>query len=152
MEFTEQQIEDVREAYELFSDSDGETIYYHQVGDVIRALGECPTNEDVMKYMGNPSQEELKTKKMTVEEFLPVLSQIQKLAKQGSYEDFVEGLRVFDKDGNGTLRGAEIRHILTTLGERMSTSEVATMMHGQEDSSGTINYSDFSKFLLEKKI
>jgi myosin light chain 6 len=39
-------------------------------------------------------------------------------------EDFIEGLRHFDKDGNGFISSAELRHLMTTLGEKLTDEEV----------------------------
>ena len=34
----------------------------------------------------------------------------------GNYEEFFEGLKVFDKDGSGKVSSNELRHVLTQLG------------------------------------
>ena len=39
-------------------------------------------------------------------------------------DDFVEGLKHFDKEGNGLISAVELRHLLTGLGEKMSEEEV----------------------------
>ena len=54
---------------------------------------------------------------MSFEEFLPIFLSCQGKKEQGTMEDFIEGLRVFDKDGNGFINSAELRHVLTSLGE-----------------------------------
>ncbi|KAJ0062265.1 hypothetical protein NL108_002576, partial [Boleophthalmus pectinirostris] len=53
-------------------------------------------------------------KRLNFETFLPMLKKVDSLPK-GTVDDYVEGLRVFDKEGNGTVMGAELRIVLSTL-------------------------------------
>lgn len=56
---------------------------------------------------------------MSFEEFLPIYLSCNSKKEQGTMEDFVEGLKVFDKDGNGFINSAELRHVLTSLGKQL---------------------------------
>ncbi len=48
---------------------------------------------------------------------------------------------MFDKDGNGFISAAELRHIMTNLGEKLTDEEVDEMIREADvDGDGQINY------------
>merc|ERR1712018_997303 len=105
----------------------------NQVGEVLRALGQNPTEADVRRLVQNQKTEG----RVSFETFLPILQAVSQKKISDTVEDFVEGLRHFDKDGNGFISSAELRHMLTSLGEKMTEEEVESLIHGQEDSQAT---------------
>jgi myosin light chain 6 len=88
-------------------------------------------------------------KRITFEQFLPILSTIGKNREPPVLEDFIEGFRVFDKEQNGFIHSAELRHLLTNLGERLTDDEVNELLQGQEDATGNVNYEEFVKSVIQ---
>lgn len=101
-------------AFSIF-DLEGEgTIDACQIGDVLRSLNLNPTLA-MCEKMGQTKRKG--EKKLTVEEFLPIFGQVKKDKDQGCYEDFLECLKLYDKNENGLMLLAELKHNLLALGE-----------------------------------
>lgn len=45
-----------------------------------------------------------------------------------SEEEIREAFRVFDRDGNGFISAAELRHVMTSIGEKLTEEEVNAMI------------------------
>ena len=86
------------------------------LGDVLRGLNTSPTLAKVKDLGGAAKKGE---KFMKLEEFYPIYAQIKKdLKDMGSFEDFVECCKLYDKQENGTMMMCELEHILLNLGKR----------------------------------
>ncbi|TSK14519.1 Myosin light chain 4 [Bagarius yarrelli] len=142
--------EDIRETFSMFIRTAKGEILLGQCGDVIRALGLNPTNADILKVLGTSNPDDLQSKLIDFETFLPIYKQISSSLKQGKYEDFVEALRALDKEGNGTVMCAELRQILQTLGEKLTAGEVDRIFAEQEELDGFISYEAFVKHIMSE--
>ncbi|KYN13409.1 Myosin-2 essential light chain [Trachymyrmex cornetzi] len=142
--YSEDQLAEFQEAFQLFDSRGDGKIHVSQIGDALRALGQNPTESDVKKFTHQHKPDE----RISFEVFLPIYQAISKSRASDTADDFIEGLRHFDKDGNGFISSAELRHLLTTLGEKLSDEEVETLLAGHEDSQGNINYEDFVRQVM----
>ena len=65
-------------------------------------------------------------------------------ARSAAQEEIREAFKVFDKDGNGFISAAELRHVMTTLGEKLSEDEVEEMIREADvDGDGQVRCCDF---------
>ena len=65
----------------------------------------------------------------------------KKMKETDSDEELREAFRVFDKDGNGFISAAELRHVMTNLGEKLTDEEVDEMIREADiDGDGQVNY------------
>jgi calmodulin len=63
----------------------------------------------------------------------------------------MQSFRVFDTEGTGVISIADLRFILTQLGDKMSNEEVdAVVLDCNSDGSGFIKYQPYIKEKLEK--
>lgn len=141
---TEDQIAECQETFSLFDNRGDGRIYAYQIGEVLRAMGQNPTETEVKKcgYHNDPEA------RITFEQFMPIWNTINKNRDTSSIEEFIEGFKVFDKEQNGFINSAELRHLMTNLGERMKDDEVTELLVGQEDNKGNVNYEEFVKMVM----
>jgi myosin light chain 6 len=118
------------------------------LGDCLRSLNVNPSLTLIEKLGGTKKKNE---KKMKIDEFLPIFSQVKKEKEMGCYEDFLECLKLYDKNDDGMMLAGELSHSLLSLGERLTDSECDEVLKDcmdTEDDEGQIPYTPFLKKMM----
>ena len=141
-QLTEEQISEFKEAFSLFDkDKDG-TITSRELGTVMRSLGQNPTEAELRDMVKEVDADGNGT--IDFSEFLTMMA--RKLKDVDTEDELKEAFKVFDKDGNGFISAAELRHVMTNLGEKLTDEEVDEMIKEADiDSDGQVNYEEFKR-------
>ncbi|KAL8222501.1 UNVERIFIED_CONTAM: hypothetical protein K2H54_077105 [Gekko kuhli] len=144
---TEEQLAEFKEAFCLF-DKDGDgAITSKELGTVMRSLGHNPTEAELQGMIS-----EIDANGSGTVDFPEFLSLMAKRTRDSDGEEEIrDAFRVFDKDGNGYISAAELRHVMTNLGEKMTEEEVEDMIKEADvDGDGRVNYEEFVRVMTEK--
>lgn len=141
---------EAKDAFIIFDEAyEGNDVDAFYVGDILRALGCNVTNAAVVAAGGAA---ELGQKRVAFADFMPILAAVKgDLSSTGCKEDYVEGLKVFDKDGAGKVPLPEVLNVLSSLGEKLEGHEsekLIELLGIKADEDDMISYMELIDKLL----
>ncbi|GFR41970.1 hypothetical protein Agub_g2770 [Astrephomene gubernaculifera] len=136
-----------KEAFTLF-DSDGDGfITTKELGTVLRALGKSPTEAEIKAIVKDIDPDNRGV--VDYKEFEKIMS--RDIREYDNEQDLKAAWKVFDKAGQGFISTGELRHVLTSVGEKLSPEEISEMIaEADPEKSGKVMYDTFIKVMLAR--
>ncbi|XP_071064774.1 calmodulin-alpha-like [Dasypus novemcinctus] len=127
-QLTEEQIAQFKEAFSLFNKGGDRTVTRKELGTVMRSLGQNPAEAELQVMI-----HEVDADGSDTIDFLKFLTMMaRKMKDTDSKEEIREEIgEVFGKDGSGYISAAELCHVITNLGEKLTDEEAGEMISKQ---------------------
>jgi calmodulin len=140
--FTETDIEEFRDCFSLYA-REKYISSPDQLTIIMRSLAFSPTTSEVQKYFSQYQ----KDGRIDFATFVGILDKHSKMEK--CQNDIVNAFKSHDRTGQGVVPASELRFILTSFGDKMSSAEVDKLFRDANvQSNGQVRYDDIIKVLL----
>ena len=116
----------------------------------MRSLGLNPTQAELQSMINEVDVDGNGT--VDFPEFLSLMAREMKDTDIDEDEELIEAFKVFDRDGSGMISAAELRHVMTNYGEKLTDEDVDEMIVDADvDHDGNINYVEFVRYTSENR-
>merc|ERR1712212_440876 len=129
------------DVYDFKGDGKVDAFY---AGDLIRACNLNPTLKTNAEIGG---QTEKGKKTLSKDDCFPMYKAAKEAKDQGGFPDFVEILKLYDKNNDDTMMGHELFKMLTNLGEKLTKEEAKSLMKELCEPEDDDGYMAFKPFL-----
>ncbi|XP_056121166.1 centrin-1 [Rhinichthys klamathensis goyatoka] len=148
-ELTEEQRQEVREAFELFDTDGSGYIEVKELKVAMRALGFEPKKEEIKKMIAEVDKEA--TGKISFSDFMAVMN--QKMAEKDSKEEILKAFRLFDDDETGKISFRNLKRVAKELGENLTDEELQEMIdEADRDGDGEVNQQEFLRIMKKTSL
>ena len=142
---TEQQKNELQVVFDQFDkDKDGK-ISGKELENAMVSMGQNPTEDEINEMMKEVdlNQDGL----IDFDEFMILMTKSSPDTQ--TEEEVINAFRVFDKEGNGLIASSELKHIMMTIGDKMTEEEADEMVNEADiDEDGMINYEEFVRMMM----
>ncbi|XP_076842737.1 centrin-3 [Brachyhypopomus gauderio] len=139
-ELTDEQKDEIKEAFELFDTDKDKEIDYHELKVAMRALGFEVKKVDVLNILKDYDKNG--TGKITYEDFKDVVT--DRILDRDPKEEILKAFKLFDDDDSGKISLRNLRRVARELGEDVNDDELRAMIDEFDtDGDGEINQEEF---------
>mmetsp|Transcript_1057 Transcript_1057/g.1381 ORF Transcript_1057/g.1381 Transcript_1057/m.1381 type:complete len:171 (-) Transcript_1057:220-732(-) len=148
-ELTEEQKQEIREAFDLFDTDGSGTIDAKELKVAMRALGFEPKKEEIKKMISDIDKDGSGT--IDFQEFLEMMT--AKMSEKDSREEILKAFRLFDDDETGKISFRNLKRVAKELGENMTDEELQEMIdEADRDGDGEINEEEFLRIMKKTSL
>merc|ERR1711911_462377 len=119
------EIEAINFAFDVYDFKGDGNVDAFYIGDLVRACNLNPTMKTIEEVGG---QAEKGVKSITKAEAFPMYKACKDSKDQGGFHDYVEIMKLYDKNEDNTMLSHELFRLLTNLGEKLTKEEPKSLM------------------------
>lgn len=141
---TDRRVAELKKVFESYDAEGTGGIPVSKLGAVMRTLGYELTDSNLQNILGP-----VKRTSLTFSEFITMIA--KDVLAENTEEEFEKVFKVFDRNGDGFVSCAELRHAMTTLGQKLSTEDVDEMIRAADkDAKGKLTFDEFVTMVTSK--
>jgi len=137
-------VERIKFAFEVYDfKGDGKVDGFY-IGDLLRACNLNPTLKTINELGGETDKGK---RTLKIDEFYAIFKKAKDSKDTGGFHDFVEILKLYDKNEDCTILENELFRLLTNLGEKLTKEEAKGLMKELCDPADDDGFMPFKPFL-----
>lgn len=148
VKLTNEKLTELKDAFMLFDYNKTDKIALRDIGPVIRSVGLKPSEAEVQEIMQEVT--EAGGNEVDLSSLVQLISRIVTNPPTERPEDLREMFRLYDKEGKGVLSVKEMKHLLTSVGEKLTEDEADELLKMTACvQNGQVQYDRFIQAVLK---
>ena len=148
-ELTEEQKQEIKEAFDLFDTDGSGSIDAKELKVAMRALGFEPKKEEIQKMIQDVDTDG--SGQIEWDEFLKMMT--TKLLNRDPMEEIKKAFKLFDDDNTGKISFKNLKRVAKELGEKITDEELQEMIdEADRDGDGEVNEDDFIRIMKKTNL
>ena len=142
---TRAQVQEFKEAFDIFDVDGGGTITVEELEEVMKSLGQKPTKAQL-----EATVREIDADGDGAIDFAEFLTMMLRKMNEGDPEkELRDVFTVFDKEQSGTISAEELKSVMQVIGEKLTEQEIEDAIKMADTTGdGEVDYEEFISFIL----
>ncbi|KAG5485249.1 hypothetical protein CUR178_06609 [Leishmania enriettii] len=166
-ELSKEQLEEIREAFDLFDTDGSGTMDVRELRIAMRALGFEPRKEELQQLINNVmegggngtasgrppsgSNANAGSDVISFSQFAQIMT--HKMSQRDSREEMLKAFVLFDTEGTGKISFQNLKRVAMELGENMADAELQEMIdEADRDGDGEVSEEEFLRLMKKTSL